>query len=98
MKAVVAMFGASLVGLLLFGAVVLLLAGCATSQEWQTWREHPTHFASWEHLTYSATHHAIPRWPIAYGCTTPVIGTRCSPIYTDRLEPSRDDWWGALAR
>ena len=28
-------------------------AACATSQEWTTWTEHPTHFASGEHLSFS---------------------------------------------
>lgn len=35
-------------------AVVLWgTAGCATSQEWTTWKEHPTHFASGDHLSFS---------------------------------------------
>lgn len=35
-------------------AVVLWgTAGCATSQEWATWKEHPTHFASGDHLSFS---------------------------------------------
>jgi hypothetical protein len=28
-------------------------AGCASSQEWTTWKEHPTHFASGDHLSFS---------------------------------------------
>jgi hypothetical protein len=31
----------------------LLGAGCATNDEWTTWREHPTHFASAGHLGFS---------------------------------------------
>lgn len=31
----------------------LLLAGCASRTEWTTWREHPTHFASGNHLQFS---------------------------------------------
>lgn len=31
----------------------LLLAGCASTNEWRTWREHPTHFASGDHLSFS---------------------------------------------
>jgi hypothetical protein len=30
-----------------------LLAGCASSEEWATWKQHPTHFASGEHLVFS---------------------------------------------
>jgi hypothetical protein len=35
-------------------AAGLVLAGCATSEEWRTWKEHPTHFASGDHLSFSA--------------------------------------------
>jgi hypothetical protein len=39
---------------IVLGATVLLAAsGCATSEEWQTWRDHPTHFASGDHLFFS---------------------------------------------
>jgi hypothetical protein len=34
-------------------AALLMAAGCATSQEWATWKDHPTHFASGEHLSFS---------------------------------------------
>ena len=33
--------------------VVLLGGGCATTAEWATWRTHPTHFASGDHLSFS---------------------------------------------
>ena len=32
---------------------LLLLVGCATTEEWTTWKEHPTHFASGDHLRFS---------------------------------------------
>jgi hypothetical protein len=32
---------------------LLVLFGCATSEEWATWRSHPSHFASGAHLTFS---------------------------------------------
>ena len=32
---------------------LLALAGCATSEEWTTWKQHPTHFASGDHLFFS---------------------------------------------
>ena len=32
---------------------LLLFAGCATGDEWQTWKEHPTHFASGDHMFFS---------------------------------------------
>jgi hypothetical protein len=34
-------------------AATLLLGGCATSEEWATWKSHPTHFASGQHMAFS---------------------------------------------
>lgn len=34
-------------------AIALLSSACATSAEWTTWRQHPTHFASGDHLVFS---------------------------------------------
>ena len=31
---------------LALGAAAVAATACATSQEWTTWKEHPTHFAS----------------------------------------------------
>lgn len=39
--------------LLMIGGALLVVAGCATTDEWKTWREHPTHFASGEHMGFS---------------------------------------------
>ena len=33
--------------------LALLTGGCATSEEWTTWRSHPTHFASGQHMRFS---------------------------------------------
>jgi hypothetical protein len=38
---------------LLAGGVLLVTSGCATSEEWTTWGEHPSHFASGDHLFFS---------------------------------------------
>jgi hypothetical protein len=39
---------------LLFGlGALVLFTGCASSDEWQTWKEHPTHFASGDHMFFS---------------------------------------------
>jgi hypothetical protein len=39
---------------LLLGLTALLaVGGCATGEEWSTWREHPSHFASGDHLFFS---------------------------------------------
>lgn len=29
------------------------LSGCATSQEWAEWKQHPSHFASGDHFNFS---------------------------------------------
>jgi hypothetical protein len=39
--------------LLLGLGALLLFTGCASSEEWQTWKEHPTHFASGDHMFFS---------------------------------------------
>lgn len=48
---------------LLAGGLLLATAGCATSGEWATWKAHPAHFASREHLIFSArnTEGSTPR-------------------------------------
>jgi hypothetical protein len=33
--------------------VTLMLAGCATSEQWNTWRSHNSHFASGQHAMFS---------------------------------------------
>ncbi len=42
------------VRVLLVSSALLAAAGCATGEEWKTWKEHPTHFASGDHLFFSA--------------------------------------------
>ena len=39
--------------LLLLTAVLVASTACATSEEWATWYEHRTHFASGEHMGFS---------------------------------------------
>src|SRR3546814_12146062 len=34
-------------------AALLAVGGCASGEEWSTWREHPTHFASGDHMFFS---------------------------------------------
>jgi hypothetical protein len=43
--------------LLVFG-VVLLTGGCASSQEWSEWSQHPSHFASGKHAFFSIRNRA----------------------------------------
>ncbi len=49
--------------LLIVGGALLLAAGCASSEEWKTWKDHPTHFASTDHMFFSMrnTEGASPR-------------------------------------
>ena len=35
------------------GSALLLAGGCATSEEWNTWRSNTSHFASKEHFDFS---------------------------------------------
>jgi hypothetical protein len=37
----------------LWVAVALVAAGCASGEEYATWKAHPTHFASGSHLGFS---------------------------------------------
>ena len=39
--------------ILLVVGVLLAMAGCATSEEWATWKAHPAHFASKDHMSFS---------------------------------------------
>jgi hypothetical protein len=60
-------------------AALLLVSGCATADEWATWKAHPTHFASGNHLWFSARH----------GATTATRVTREDVVL------ARDQaWWG----
>lgn len=65
------------------GAMLLvftvLITGCATSQEWAEWKQHPSHFASGDHAFFSVRHRE--------GATARV--TR-SDMATARSE----SWWG----
>jgi hypothetical protein len=49
--------------LLLVGGVLVAVTGCATGEEWATWKSHPTHFASGEHMFFSVRNRegAAPR-------------------------------------
>ena len=38
---------------MLVAAALVITAGCATGDEWEDWRSHPTHFASGDHFGFS---------------------------------------------
>ena len=67
------------VRLLLISGALLAAAGCASGEEWRTWREHPTHFASGDHLFFSARN----------GEGTPPVVKR-----TDITLARDEGWWG----
>jgi hypothetical protein len=60
-------------------AMLLLAAGCATSEQWRDWRSHSTHFASGQHMGFSLrnTEGSPPR-------------VRRSDVEASRAE----SWWG----
>ena len=65
---------------LLIGGVVLAVAGCASGEEWRTWKEHPTHFASGEHLFFSTRNRAD--------------GSNPRVKRTDIVLAREEGWWG----
>jgi hypothetical protein len=66
--------------LLLLSAVMFSMSGCASGTDWQTWAEHRTHYASADHMTFSAKKH-----PTAESITP-----------TDTETATREEWWGRL--
>ena len=64
---------------LVVGGVLVVAAGCATGEEWETWRTHATHFASGKHMGFSLRNRE--------GSTPRVTRTDISK--------ARDEtWWG----
>jgi hypothetical protein len=60
-------------------AVLLTTAGCASTDEWTTWKEHPTHFASGDHLFFSARNR----------------GDSSAKVTRQDIALARDEgWWG----
>jgi hypothetical protein len=66
-------------GVFLFGALALLTAACATSEEWQTWKAHPAHFASGDHMTFSIRNRE---------------GTTARVTRQDIAQARSEGWWG----
>ena len=65
--------------LLLVGGVLITVAGCATGEEWQTWREHGSHFASGTHMGFSVRNREG---------TTPQVSRKDIGLARD------ESWWG----
>lgn len=61
-------------------ASTVLIAGCASGEQWSTWKEHPTHFASGDHMFFSVRNRE---------------GTPSTRVTRDDLSGARDQgWWG----
>lgn len=54
-------------------------AGCATAEEWATWKAHPTHFASGAHLGFSLRNRE---------------GTAPRVTREDIARAREEGWWG----
>ena len=64
----------------LIAAVLVAVAGCASGEEWRTWKEHPTHFASGEHLFFSTRNKSD--------------GTNPRVSRQDIVLAREEGWWG----
>ncbi|MBI2216732.1 MAG: hypothetical protein HYU51_05485 [Candidatus Rokubacteria bacterium] len=65
--------------LLIIGGTLIATAGCATSEEWQTWNEHPAHFASGTHMGFSVRNRE---------------GTSARVTRQDIATSRTEAWWG----
>jgi hypothetical protein len=45
--------------LLLIAAVMFSMSGCASARDWAYWSDHPTHFASGGHMTFSMKNDSV---------------------------------------
>ncbi|MGH7314456.1 MAG: hypothetical protein ACREJV_14875 [Candidatus Rokuibacteriota bacterium] len=59
--------------------VLLTLAGCATTEEWEAWKAHPSHFASGSHLGFSVRNRQ---------------GTSSQVNREDIATAREEGWWG----
>ena len=64
----------------LVAGMTLLATACATSQDWQEWRSHNTHFASGEHGFFSMRNNKDGSKPQVYR--------------SDIVDAGKQSWWG----
>jgi hypothetical protein len=64
---------------ILLGGVLLLATACATSEDFQTWKDHPTQYASDRHLAFSARN---------AGARKPRV------TQADLANAQKEQWWG----
>jgi hypothetical protein len=60
-------------------AFTILTTGCASSQEWADWKQHPAHFASGDHAFFSVRNRE---------------GTTARVTRTDIATARSEGWWG----
>ena len=60
-------------------AFSVLTTGCATSQEWADWKQHPSHFASGDHAFFSVRNRE---------------GTSARVTRSDIASARDEGWWG----
>jgi hypothetical protein len=65
--------------LVLAGGSLLVVTGCATGEEWETWKSHPTHFASSSHMGFSVRNRT---------------GTTARVTRADITTARDESWWG----
>jgi hypothetical protein len=68
-----------LVRRLLLAGAILAAAGCATTEEWATWKEHRSHFASGDHMFFSVRNRE---------------GTAAKVTRNDVAMARTESWWG----
>lgn len=67
------------VRLFLVGGVLLATTACASQEEWDTWRSHPTHFASGTHMGFSVRNRE---------------GSGARVTRDDIAKARNEGWWG----
>ena len=64
---------------ILVSSMLFAMAGCASSEEWDTWKSHPTHFASGSHMGFSMRNRADGK----------------AQVTRQDIASARDEgWWG----
>jgi len=63
----------------LLALLLVVLVGCASTEEWDTWKSHPAHFASGSHMGFSVRNRE---------------GTNSRVGRVDIAAAREEGWWG----
>ncbi len=63
----------------LLALLLVVLTGCATTDEWETWKSRPAHFASDSHMAFSLRNR---------------VGTSAQVKREDIAVAREEGWWG----